>query len=74
MWLAPDMDRGIAADEKHLGHCALTSAKGDSRANGIVLLYGPGEVWAHVLGDFRLSIPVAVFRDDLAPAWRAEFK
>lgn len=69
-----DMDRGIAADEKHLGHYALTYAKGDTKANGIILLYGPGEVWAHVLGDFRLSIPVAAFRDDLTPAWRAEFK
>ena len=69
-----DMDQGIAADEKHLGHYALTYAKGDTKANGIVLLYGPGEVWAHVLGDFRLSIPVAVFREDLTPAWRAEFK
>jgi hypothetical protein len=69
-----DMDQGIGDDEKHLGHYALTYAKGDTKANGIVLLYGPGEIWAHVLGDFRLSIPVAVFRDDLAPAWRAEFK
>ena len=69
-----DMDQGIGADEKHLGHYALTYAKGDSKANGIVLLYGPGEVWAHVLGDFRLSIPAAVFRADLTPAWRAEFK
>jgi hypothetical protein len=69
-----DMDQGIGADEKRLGHYALTYAKGDSKANGIVLLYGPGEVWAHVLGDFRLSIPAAVFREYLTPAWRAEFK
>jgi hypothetical protein len=69
-----DMDQGIGGDEKHLGHYALTYAKGDTKANGIVLLYGPGEVWAHVLGDFRLSIPVAVFREDLTPEWRAEFK
>ncbi len=69
-----DMDQGIGADENHLGHYALTYVKGDTKANGIVLLYGPGEVWAHVLGDFRLSIPVSVFRDDLTPEWRAEFK
>jgi hypothetical protein len=69
-----EADEGIGADEKKLGHYALTFAKGGTRANGIVLLYGPGEVWAHVLGDFRLSIPVAVFRTDLTPAWRAEFK
>jgi hypothetical protein len=68
-----DMDRGIAADEKHLGHYAFTYAKGGSKANGIVLLYGPGEVWAHVLGDFRLPIPVGVFRQYLTPEWRAEF-
>jgi hypothetical protein len=69
-----EADQGIGADEKKLGHYALTYAKGDTKANGIVLLYGPGETWPHVLGDFRLSIPVAVFRDYLTPAWRAEFK
>ena len=69
-----EADQGIGADEKKLGHYALTYAKGDAKANGIVLLYGPGETWPHVLGDFRLSIPVAVFRDYLTPAWRAEFK
>jgi len=74
---APDdseADQGIGADENKLGHYALTYAKDDTKANGIVLLYGPGEIWAHVLGDFRLSIPVAVFREYLTPAWRAEFK
>jgi hypothetical protein len=73
----PDMseaNQGIGAEEQKLGHYALTYAKGDSKANGVVLLYGPGETWPHVLGDFRLSIPVAVFREDLTPAWRAEFK
>lgn len=69
-----DMDQGIGNDENHLGHYALTYAKGETKANGIVLLYGPGEVWAHVLGDFRLSIPVSVFRNYLTPQWRAEFQ
>ena len=68
-----DMDRGIAADEKQLGHYALIYAKGSSKANGIVLLYGPGEVWAHVLGDFRLPVPAGIFRQYLTPEWRAEF-
>jgi len=69
-----EADEGIGADERKLGHYALTYAKGEAQANGIVLLYGPGEVWAHVLGDFRLSIPLTVFRAYLTPAWRAEFK
>jgi hypothetical protein len=69
-----EADEGIGAAENKLGHYALTYAKGDTKANGIVLLYGPGETWAHVLGDFRLPIPVAVFREYLTPQWRAEFK
>jgi hypothetical protein len=67
-------DEGIAPDADHLGHYALTYAKGDTKANGIVLLYGAGEVWAHVMGDFRLAIPTKVFRQYLAPEWAAEFR
>jgi len=65
---------GIGADPKKLGHYALIYAKGDTKANGIVLLYGAGEVWPHVVGDFRLVIPESVFRAYLTPRWRAEFK
>jgi hypothetical protein len=67
-------DEGIAPDADHLGHYALTYAKGDTKANGIVLLYGAGETWAHVMGDFRLAIPTKVFAKYLAPEWAAEFR
>jgi hypothetical protein len=71
----PSMTKeGIGDDAKHLGHYALTYAKGETKANGIVLLYGAGEAWAHVMGDFRLGVPVNVFRKYLAPEWAAEFK
>jgi hypothetical protein len=66
-------DEGIAPDPKKLGHYALTYAKGQTHANGIVLLYGAGEVWAHVLGDVKLSVPVSVFSKYLTPRWKAEF-
>lgn len=65
-------EEGIGADVKTLGHYALTYAKGQTKANGIVLLYGAGEQWAHVMGEFRLAVPVSVFRKYLAPRWQAE--
>jgi hypothetical protein len=67
-------NEGIGDDAKHLGHYALTYAKGERKVNGIVLLYGAGEAWAHAMGDFRLAIPVSVFRKYLAPKWAAEFR
>ena len=67
------VDDGIGADPKKLGHYALIYAKGDSRPNGIVLLYGAGEIWPHAAGDFRLVMPVAVFRAYLTPEWKARF-
>ena len=67
-------DEGIGKDSAHLGHYALTHDKGALKANGIVLLYGAGEAWAHVMGDVKLAVPVGVFRKYLAPRWAAEFK
>ncbi|HEY4075502.1 MAG TPA: DUF4163 domain-containing protein [Rhizomicrobium sp.] len=64
---------GISADTKKLKTYALTYAKGQRTANGIVLLYGAGEAWPHVLGDFRLSVPAAVFAKYLSPRWRPAF-
>jgi len=64
---------GIAPDADHLGHYALTYAKGEGKANGIVLLYGAGEVWPHVIGDIRLAIPLKVFGKYLKPEWASEF-
>lgn len=64
---------GIGADAEKLKTYVLTYAKGQVTANGIVLLYGAGEVWPHVLGDFRLSIPAAVFAKYLAPQWKTLF-
>jgi len=67
-------DEGIGKDSAHLGHYALTHDKGVAKANGIVLLYGAGEAWAHVLGDVKLAVPASVFRKYLTPRWTAEFK
>ena len=64
---------GIAADPDKLKTYALTYAKGATAANGIVLLYGAGQVWPHVLGDFRLAVPAAVFAKYLTPQWKAVF-
>jgi len=64
---------GIAPDGQHLKHYALTYAKGQSNANGIVLLYGAGEVWPHAAGDFRLSVPVSVFGKFLSSEWKPVF-
>lgn len=72
----PDSDTaeaGIGPDPEKLKNYALTYAKGQHNANGIVLLYGAGEVWPHVLGDFRLSVPAAVFARYLTPQWQAVF-
>jgi hypothetical protein len=72
----PDADvakYGISSDPQKLLTYALTHAKGQGSANGIVLLYGAGQVWPHVLGDFRLFVPAAVFGQYLAPRWQAVF-
>jgi hypothetical protein len=76
----PDTDQakaGISADPDKLKTYALTYAKGQTKgqtsANGIVLLFGAGEVWPEVLGDFRLAVPAAVFAKYLAPRWREVF-
>ena len=64
---------GITPTAKAMKNYALTHAKGQASVNGIVLLYGEGEIWAHALGEFRLSVPVAVFSQYLKPEWRAIF-
>ena len=64
---------GIGADPEKLKTYALTDAKGQSAANGIVLLYGAGQIWPHVLGDFRLAVPAAVFTKYLSPQWKSVF-
>jgi hypothetical protein len=64
---------GIGPNAAKLKTYALTYAKGQTTANGIVLLYGAGQVWPHVLGDFRLSVPAAVFAKYLAPRWKSLF-
>jgi len=72
----PDGDtakEGIGPDPQKLKTYALTYAKGQTSANGIVLLYGAGQVWPHVLGEFRLSVPVTVFAKYLAPASKDVF-
>jgi hypothetical protein len=72
----PDTDvakDGIGADPDKLKTYALTYAKGAATANGIVLLYGAGQVWPHVLGDFRLAVPAGVFAKYLRPQWQSVF-
>jgi hypothetical protein len=72
----PDADvakDGIGADPEKLKNYALTYAKGQTTANGIVLLYGAGQVWPHVLGDFRLAVPASAFAKYLAAPWKAVF-
>jgi hypothetical protein len=64
---------GIGADPEKLKTYALTYAKGEATANGIVLLYGAGQVWPHVLGDFRLAVPAGVFARYLKPQWKTVF-
>jgi hypothetical protein len=71
----PDPTEGhLDADPAKLDHYALTYASGESKANGIVLLYGAGAAWPHVIGDVKLSIPVLVFRQYLTPQWASQFK
>jgi hypothetical protein len=72
----PDADLpgdAIGPEPDKLKNYALTYAKGQTNANGIVLLYGAGQAWPHVLGDFRLSVPAGVFAKFLAPQWKAVF-
>jgi hypothetical protein len=72
----PDTDMadvGIGPDPAKLASYALTHAAGQAKANGIVILYGAGQAWPHVLGDFRLGIPARVFVSDLAPEWAGVF-
>jgi hypothetical protein len=33
----------------------------------------PAWCWPHVLGDFRLAVPTAVFAKYLRPEWKAVF-
>ncbi|HXY58658.1 MAG TPA: hypothetical protein VEH76_08760 [Methylocystis sp.] len=64
----------ISAKPLRLGHYALTYAKGEELANGIVLLWGAGEAWPRVVDDVRISVPAAVFFKYLAPEWTKQFK
>ncbi|MBV9976695.1 MAG: DUF4163 domain-containing protein [Hyphomicrobiales bacterium] len=68
------LDESIAADPDKLGHYALTYARGETKANGIVLLYGAGSLWAFALGNVKLPIPVSVFRKHLTADWAGQFK
>jgi hypothetical protein len=73
----PDADMakdGIGPDPGKLKTYALTYASGHRTANGIVLLYGAGQVWPHVLGDFRLPVSAIVFAKFLAPQWKGLFQ
>ena len=66
-------ETGIGAEPEKLKTYALTYARGQTSANGILLLYGAGQAWPHVLGDFRLGVPAAVFAKYLRPQWKQVF-
>jgi Deacetylase PdaC len=66
-------ETGIGAEPEKLKTYALIYAKGQTAANGILLLYGAGQVWPHVLGDFRLAVPASVFARYLRPPWKDIF-
>jgi hypothetical protein len=66
-------ETGIGVDPEKLKNYALIYAKGQTAANGILLLYGAGQVWPHVLGDFRLVVPASVFAKYLRPQWKEVF-
>lgn len=59
--------QGITSDPKTLKNYTLTHAKGHTTINGIELLYGAGEIWPHVLGEFRIPVPLSVFNEYIAP-------
>ena len=65
--------QGIGPEADKLQTYALMHAKGSAAANGILLLYGAGQVWPHVLGDFRLGVPASAFAPYLAERWKAVF-
>lgn len=67
------VESGISANPGKLKSYALTYARGAAAANGIVLLYGAGQAWPHVLGDFRVAVPADVFAKYLAPQWKEVF-
>jgi hypothetical protein len=72
----PDADQardGIGPEAKKLETYALTYEKGQTHASGIVLLYGAGQVWPHVLGDFRVPVPAAIFSRYLYARWQPTF-
>jgi hypothetical protein len=66
-------ETGIGAEAEKLKTSALIYAKGQTAAKGIVLLYGAGQAWPHVLGDFRLAVPATVFAKYLSPRWKEVF-
>lgn len=65
--------QGIGPDPAKLANYALIYAAGETKANGLLILYGSGTAWPNVLGDFRLAIPARVFAPYLAPEWAAVF-
>ncbi|MBX9586064.1 MAG: DUF3298 and DUF4163 domain-containing protein [Gammaproteobacteria bacterium] len=64
----------IASDPKFLKNYTLTHAKGHATINGIELLYGTGEIWPYVLGEFRIPVPLAVFSQYLASPHRESLR
>ncbi len=65
--------QGIKPEAQFLKNYVLTHSKGAAKANGIMLLYGTGEIWPYVLGEFRIPVSQATFYQYLKPEWRSIF-
>jgi hypothetical protein len=70
---ADEANQGIGPEPEKLKTWALIHEKGQAQANGIVLLYGAGQVWPHVLGDFRVPVSARVFSRYLSAKWKPVF-
>lgn len=52
----------------------LAPGKTPGKAGGIIALFSPYEIGPWVEGDYRLALPPALVRDQLAPAYAGEFE
>jgi hypothetical protein len=70
---ADEANQGIGPEPERLKTWARIHAKGQTRANGIVLLYGAGQVWPHMLGEFRVRVSAEIFSRYLSARWKPVF-
>ncbi len=68
--LQPDQRCPAFADTK----LTLAPGKKPGKAGGLVALFSPYEIGPWVEGDYRLALPPALVKDQLAPAYAGEFE